>query len=376
MVNFPPLGLYLHLPWCIKKCPYCDFNVHKLTKKISQHQYIKHLLSDLDHDIPLISNRIINTIYIGGGTPNLFSPKLIQTLIDNIRDRLPISLDAEITMEANPGKSDQNSFKDYQLAGINRISIGVQSFSEKQLIQLGRKHSVEESRYAARMAASVKLHSFNLDIMYGLPNQSLLEALNDLNEAINFGAPHISWYQLTIEPNTLFFCKKPILPDHDTIWKIYKYGKKILKSSGYYQYEISGYAKPGFQCQHNVNYWRFGDYIGIGCGAHGKLCQKDGKILRTVKTRNPYRYMKGEYLDKQYPISLSELPLEYFMNRFRLLKVVSKKEFRFFTRLKECQVRPALNNAIRIGYITESKNHWKLTKKGYLFLDSLLELLI
>ncbi|WP_406705175.1 radical SAM family heme chaperone HemW [Sodalis sp.] len=374
MPNLPPLSLYLHIPWCVQKCPYCDFNSHALKGEVPHQDYVDHLLADLSHDLPLTSGRAVNTLFIGGGTPSLLSSSAMRSLLDGVRQRLPLAPDAEINMEANPGTVEADRFATYQQAGINRISIGVQSFEAEKLARLGRIHGAEEVRRAALLAASLGLRSFNLDLMHGLPDQSLAGALDDLAQAIALAPPHLSWYQLTIEPNTLFGSRLPTLPDDDALWDIYQHGDKLLTAAGYRQYETSAYAQPGFQCSHNLNYWRFGDYLGIGCGAHGKLTQPDGTVLRTVKTRHPRGYMQGNYLAKRYPVAPADLPFEYFMNRFRLLEAAPRAEFTSFTGRAEATVRPALDQALAGGYISESDSHWQVTDKGKLFLNSLLEL--
>lgn len=286
MLNLPPLSLYIHIPWCVQKCPYCDFNSHALKGEVPHDDYVAHLLADLDADLPLAGGRPLHSIFIGGGTPSLLSAEAMQQLLDGVRARLSLPAEAEITMEANPGTVEADRFSGYQRAGINRISIGVQSFSPDKLTRLGRIHGPEEAKRAARLAAGLGLRSFNLDLMHGLPEQSLDEALDDLRQAIALNPPHLSWYQLTIEPNTLFGSRPPVLPDDDALWDIFEQGHRLLSDAGYQQYETSAYAKPGYQCQHNLNYWRFGDYLGIGCGAHGKITFADGRILRTVKTRH------------------------------------------------------------------------------------------
>jgi oxygen-independent coproporphyrinogen-3 oxidase len=277
-------------------------------------------------------------------------------------------------MEANPGTVEADRFHGYQHAGINRISIGVQSFNPQKLVRLGRIHGPDEARSAARLAAQLQLRSFNLDLMHGLPDQTPEQALDDLQQAITLNPPHLSWYQLTIEPNTLFGSHPPKLPDDDALWDIYQRGNQLLAAAGYFQYETSAYAKPGFQCEHNLNYWRFGDYLGIGCGAHGKLTQADGTVLRTVKKRHPRGYMQGEYLEKRYQVETDELPFEFFMNRFRLLEPTPRQEFKDFTGLDDSVVRQALDQALADHYITESATHWQVTQKGQLFLNPLLEL--
>lgn len=374
MLNLPPLSLYIHIPWCVQKCPYCDFNSHALKGDVPHEEYVNHLLADLDLDAAYTGGREIGTIFIGGGTPSLLSAQAMQHLLDGVRARLPVSLTAEITMEANPGTVEADRFHGYQQAGVNRISIGVQSFQPEKLVRLGRIHGAQEARRAAILAAGLGLRSFNLDLMHGLPDQTLAQALDDLRQAIQLAPPHLSWYQLTIEPNTLFGSRPPALPDDDALWDIYQQGNELLFAAGYRQYETSAYAKPGFQCRHNLNYWRFGDYLGIGCGAHGKLTQADGRVLRTVKVRHPRGYMQGKYLDKRYTVAPVDLPFEFFMNRFRLLEPTPRLEYAAFTGLDESTARAALDNALAGGYITESASHWQVTEKGKLFLNPLLEL--
>ncbi|GLR08254.1 YggW family oxidoreductase [Mixta theicola] len=376
MANLPPLSLYIHIPWCVQKCPYCDFNSHALKGEVPHEEYVNHLLADLERDLPLTGGREVATIFIGGGTPSLLSSAAMQQLLDGVRSRLPLAAGAEITMEANPGTVEADRFSAYQAAGINRISIGVQSFSPLKLQRLGRIHGPEEAKRAAQLAASLGLRSFNLDLMHGLPDQSLTEALDDLRQAIALNPPHLSWYQLTIEPNTLFASRPPVLPDDDALWDIFEQGHQLLTAAGYQQYETSAYAKPGYRCEHNLNYWRFGDYLGIGCGAHGKLTQPDGRIVRTVKTRHPRGFMAGDYLDKQHEVADEDKPFEFFMNRFRLLEPAPRRDFTRYTGLDEAIIRPQLDSALEKGYLTETPEFWQVTEKGKLFLNSLLELFL
>ncbi|WP_317177743.1 radical SAM family heme chaperone HemW [Pectobacterium sp. HCp5_1] len=376
MLKLPPLSLYIHIPWCVQKCPYCDFNSHALKGDVPHQEYVDHLLADLDADLPLASARELHSIFIGGGTPSLLSAEAMQALLDGVRARIPLTPDAEITMEANPGTVEADRFSGYQRAGINRISIGVQSFDPQKLTRLGRIHGPDEAKRAAHLATGLGLRSFNLDLMHGLPDQSLDEALDDLRQAIALNPPHLSWYQLTIEPNTLFSSRPPTLPDDDALWDIYEQGHALLSAAGYQQYETSAYAKPGYQCQHNLNYWRFGDYLGIGCGAHGKLTFSDGRILRTVKVRHPRGYMQGTYLDKQHDVANDDRPFEFFMNRFRLLEAAPRADFTAYTGLEEHCIRPQLDQALAQGYLTETATHWQITEHGKLFLNSLLELFL
>ncbi|ACX89348.1 radical SAM family heme chaperone HemW [Pectobacterium parmentieri] len=376
MLKLPPLSLYIHIPWCVQKCPYCDFNSHALKGDVPHQEYVDHLLADLDADLPLASGRELHSIFIGGGTPSLLSAEAMQALLDGVRARIPLTPDAEITMEANPGTVEADRFSGYQRAGINRISIGVQSFDAQKLTRLGRIHGPDEAKRAAQLATGLGLRSFNLDLMHGLPDQSLDEALDDLRQAIALNPPHLSWYQLTIEPNTLFSSRPPTLPDDDALWDIYEQGHALLSAAGYQQYETSAYAKPGYQCQHNLNYWRFGDYLGIGCGAHGKLTFSDGRILRTVKVRHPRGYMQGTYLDKQHDVANDDRPFEFFMNRFRLLEAAPRADFTAYTGLEEHSIRSQLDQALAQGYLTETTTHWQITEHGKLFLNSLLELFL
>jgi len=376
MVELPPLSLYIHIPWCVQKCPYCDFNSHALKGEVPHEEYVRHLLADLDNDVALTAGREVSTIFIGGGTPSLLSSEAMQLLLDGVRARLPLATDAEITMEANPGTVEADRFSGYQRAGVNRISIGVQSFSPQKLQRLGRIHGPEEAIRAAHLAAGLGLRSFNLDLMHGLPDQSLAEALDDLKQAIALNPPHLSWYQLTIEPNTLFGSRPPVLPDDDSLWDIFEQGDALLRAAGYQQYETSAYAKPGYRCEHNLNYWRFGDYLGVGCGAHGKLTQPDGTILRTVKTRHPRGFMAGNYQEKQFAVADHDKPFEYFMNRFRLLEAMPREEFSRYTGLPVAIIRPQIDCALEKGYITESEQSWQITEQGKLFLNSLLELFL
>jgi putative oxygen-independent coproporphyrinogen III oxidase len=284
-LKLPPLSLYIHIPWCVQKCPYCDFNSHgQKGQVLPESEYVSHLLDDLTEDAKLVGARAIHSIFIGGGTPSLFSAQAIQTLLDGVKKRVNLLVDAEITMEANPGTVESQRFADYVKAGITRISIGVQSFQPEKLAALGRIHDENQALNAVKLAKNIDLNSFNLDLMHGLPKQSLEDAMFDLNSAITQQPPHLSWYQLTIEPNTQFHSKPPKLPEDELLWDIQERGDELLKQAGFEQYEISAYSQVGQQCQHNLNYWRFGDYLGIGCGAHGKITlDNKNQIVRTVK---------------------------------------------------------------------------------------------
>ena len=375
----PPLSLYIHIPWCIQKCPYCDFNSHALKTTIPEAQYISALIDDLDTDLARYDmqneSRKLHSIFIGGGTPSLITAPEIKRLLIEVEKRLPFADDIEITMEANPGTVEAGRFIEYREAGVNRISIGVQSFQQEKLEKLGRIHGKDEALRAARLAHEAELNSFNLDLMHGLPNQSIDDALSDLKQAIELSPPHLSWYQLTIEPNTVFYYKPPTLPDDDDLWDIFEQGHQILADAGYVQYEISGYSKVGYQCRHNLNYWRFGDYLGIGCGAHGKLSFADGRIVRTTKIKHPRGFldlMKPYLIDEQ-EVADHDRPFEFFMNRFRLLEACPKQDFIDKTGLGLESIQETMDWAKEKKYLEETESHWQITEHGKLFLNDLLE---
>ncbi len=379
-LTLPPLSLYIHIPWCVQKCPYCDFNSHAQKGAIPEKEYIQHLLADLSQDLTAyqkaIGERKIHSIFIGGGTPSLFSAEGIQYLLAEIQKRIAFEDQIEITLEANPGTAEAERFLGYVQGGVNRISMGIQSFEPEKLLKLGRIHNREEAIQAvefAKNAASLGLRSFNLDLMHGLPNQSVSQALSDLKQAIALNPPHLSWYQLTIEPNTMFYYRQPTLPDDDELWDIFEQGHQLLTSAGYEQYETSAYAKKGYQCQHNLNYWRFGDYLAIGCGAHGKITYPTGEIYRFSKTKHPKGYMRGEYRYSQELIALEDRPFEFFMNRFRLLEATPKTDFEQLTGLTLKSIEPIIAQAIEKNYLTETTQYWQITQHGKLFLNELLE---
>jgi oxygen-independent coproporphyrinogen-3 oxidase len=375
----PPLSLYVHIPWCVQKCPYCDFNSHGLKSEIPESTYVQHLLDDLRSDLNYVQGRNLHSIFIGGGTPSLFSEHGIATLLAGIEALIPFKDGIEITLEANPGTVEADRFKGYQKAGVNRISIGVQSLQQDKLKSLGRIHNADEAINAAILAKSIGLNSFNMDLMHGLPDQSIDDALSDLKQVIALNPPHISWYQLTIEPNTQFASKPPVLPEDDTLWEIQEQGHQLLSAAGYQQYEISGYAKPGYQCQHNLNYWRFGDYLGIGCGAHGKITGlKANEIKRTVKVKHPKGYMDltRPYLFDQWQVDANELPFEYFMNRLRLHEAFDISDYAHFTGQPIERIMQQVNQAQEKGLMQQIGDIWQVTAKGHRFLNDLLQLFV
>ena len=381
MLKLPPLSLYIHIPWCVQKCPYCDFNSHGQKQQVlPETEYVSHLLDDLAEDAKLVGDRAIHSIFIGGGTPSLFSAEAIHTLLVGVKKRVNLLADAEITMEANPGTIESQRFADYVKAGITRISIGVQSFQPDKLSALGRIHDDNQALKAAELAKSIGLNSFNLDLMHGLPKQSLEDAMFDLNTAITQQPPHLSWYQLTIEPNTQFHSKPPKLPEDELLWDIQEQGDELLKQAGFEQYEISAYSQPGQQCQHNLNYWRFGDYLGIGCGAHGKITMlSDNRIIRTVKVKHPKGYMDltRSYTSDKKVVPNEDLPFEFFMNRFRLLEPCPKSDYSDFTGMPlDDATKQNLQTAITRGLLVESEEKWQVTTLGRRYLNTLLEMMV
>lgn len=375
ILQLPPLSLYVHIPWCVQKCPYCDFNSHAQPEVIPEQQYIACLLDDLDADLRFVQGRKLVSIFIGGGTPSLFSAAGIRRLLQEIEQRIPFHETIEITLEANPGTFETERFAGFAAAGVNRLSIGVQSLQAQQLQRLGRIHNPQQAQTAAEHASTLPLTSFNLDLMHGLPQQTLASAMADLEGIIALKPPHISWYQLTIEPNTMFASKPPVLPNDDVLWEIYEQGHLRLAAAGYEQYEVSAYGQPDHRGQHNLNYWRFGDYIGIGCGAHGKITlPEQAQIVRTEKVKHPRGYLDltRNYTNRQWQVSASERTFEYFMNRLRLLEPVPKQEFTAYTGLPLERAETALADAIAKGFITSTDSHWQTSAAGRLYLNQVL----
>lgn len=378
-MKLPPLSLYIHVPWCVQKCPYCDFNSHGLKSTqqyVPEQEYVAHLLQDLSEELHLVQGRTLHSIFIGGGTPSLLSAEAINTLLQGVKQRIQWEPDIEITLEANPGTVEADRFEGYQQAGINRISIGIQSFNPNHLKRLGRIHNQQEAINAAQLATKLQLNSFNVDLMHGLPDQTVAQGLDDLQQAIALSPPHLSWYQLTIEPNTLFASKPPKLPEDELLWDIQEKGHALLIANGYQQYEISAYSKPGFQCRHNINYWYFGDYLGIGCGAHGKITLPvENRIIRREKVKHPQGYMDKEkgYLNRQWNVELADRSFEYFLNRFRLFEPVPKEHFLEVTAINPEYIDNVLTECVEKSLIEITSTHWKVTSKGHLFLNDILE---
>jgi len=388
MLNFknnPPLSLYIHLPWCIKKCPYCDFNSHATNKEtFPEDAYIDALISDLEFELPSIWGRPIVSIFIGGGTPSLFSAEAINRLMASLRERLTFYHHTEVTMEANPGTAEADRFKAYRESGINRISIGVQSFNDEKLKVLGRIHNSAEALSAIAMAKDAGFDEINIDLMFGLPEQSIGEAMSDLEVAMEQQPTHLSWYQLTIEPNTIFYSKPPALPIDDLLWDMQEQGQAYLSDSGFNQYEVSAYAKHGttgvnHQCKHNLNYWQFGDYLGIGAGAHGKLTHvAEGKIERYSRHRIPQSYIDkvGQLnaITETRSLNRDELPLEFMMNALRLNEGFHPSLFIEHTGLPLNHIQKQLEIAEEKALIEWDINKIKPTETGHRYLNNLIEL--
>jgi oxygen-independent coproporphyrinogen-3 oxidase len=371
-----PLSLYVHIPWCIKKCPYCDFNSHAVKDVLPEHHYIDALLNDLALDLNRYQiTRPISSIFIGGGTPSLFSPTAIDRLLAGIRQQAALKTDLEITLEANPGTFESHKFAEFRALGINRLSIGIQSFNDRLLKELGRVHSGQEAIHAAEIAHQAGFANFNLDLMFGLPKASAEDSQTDLATAISLKPTHISFYQLTLEPNTYFHKFPPKLPNDELIFNTQKDCQQMLVEQGYQQYEVSAYSQPDFQCQHNVNYWQFGDYLGIGAGAHGKISlQMPDQIIRCFKSKSPDQYLSS--LPKNGGaefIFIKELPLEFIMNHLRLKQGFSLETYQASTGLAVDTLEPALSACVRQGFLIQHDNQYSCSNKGWNFLDSILE---
>jgi len=369
----PPLSLYIHIPWCLKKCPYCDFNSHAFQGELPEQAYVDSLLADLKHDLPWVQSRELTSIFIGGGTPSLFSPKSIEKLLAGISEQLHFSGTLEITMEANPGTFEMEKFRDFRHAGINRLSLGIQSFNKKYLLALGRVHDDTEALTAAANVRAAGFDNFNLDLMFGLPQQGIDEALADLRAALAVEPEHLSWYQLTIEPNTMFYSKPPALPEDDLLSDMQEAGVELLSRQGFSRYEVSAYSKPNKQSLHNLNYWRFGDYLGIGAGAHGKITlPAEQRIVRTRKIRQPASYLEhaDNTLAGSETISPAELPIEFMMNALRLSAGTEESLYEQRTGLPISDIAGSLQRLRHAGLL--KKENLTTTDKGYNFLNNVL----
>ncbi|GHB02809.1 radical SAM family heme chaperone HemW [Modicisalibacter luteus] len=382
MPALPPLALYVHVPWCVRKCPYCDFNSHGVGRgaTLPEEAYLEALLADLDADIALVGERPIGSVFIGGGTPSLMSPAFYAQFFSALSQRLTLAAGCEVTLEANPGTVEQQRFAGYREAGINRLSIGVQSFQAQQLQVLGRIHSGDEARLAVESARRAGFDNLNLDLMHGLPGQTLALALDDLEQALALEPEHLSWYQLTLEPNTEFHSHPPRLPEDDLLWDIQDAGHTRLEKAGLTRYEISAYAQPGRRSQHNLNYWSFGDYLGIGAGAHGKLSRwVDGELVieRRWKSRQPEAYLRRMndprgFVAGHQQIDKDELPLEFAMNALRLVDGVDMAAWAASTGRPISDMEYRMASLRNQGLLVQDTGRMQATPHGLLFLNELL----
>ena len=380
MLELPPLSLYIHIPWCVKKCPYCDFNSHEAQSSLPEADYVETLCQDFDRDYAFCEGRPIQSIFIGGGTPSLFAAKSFEKLLQHIQNRATLSSECEITLEANPGTAEAEKFSGYRAAGINRLSIGIQSFNDRQLQNLGRIHSANESKRAIDYARRAGFANFNLDLMHGLPGQKEADALDDLKSVIDLEPLHISWYQLTIEPNTVFYARPPKLPSEDVLNALEEAGLALLQDSGYQRYEVSAFAKQGCHSRHNLNYWEFGDYIGIGAGAHGKITLLEAgngtdTIVRTLKHRQPNHYLKS-CIDsdlKRIEISEDDRALEFLLNALRSRHGFTESMFQARTGLSFSRIGKKVEYLIASGLLQKRAGRISASNRGYRLLNSLLQ---
>jgi oxygen-independent coproporphyrinogen-3 oxidase len=376
--SLPPLSLYVHVPWCIRKCPYCDFNSHEQKGDLAEDRYVDALVADLEQSLPLVWGRRVHTVFFGGGTPSLFSPEAIDRFLSAARALLPIDADAEITLEANPGTFEAGKFAAFRALGINRLSVGIQSFDPRHLESIGRVHDDGEAHRAVAIARA-NFDNFNLDLMYALPGQSVAEALADVDAAIAAGAPHLSAYHLTIEPNTYFHRHPPAVPDDDSAAEMQAGIEARLAGAGYGNYETSAFALPSRQARHNLNYWRFGDYLGIGAGAHGKLSLRD-RVFRQVRYRHPREYMdralSGNAIQSEQDVAVSDLPFEFLMNALRLDAGFEVALFTERTGLPITSVGRELDEAERRGLVERDHLRVRPTERGRRFLNELLQIFL
>jgi putative oxygen-independent coproporphyrinogen III oxidase len=371
------LALYVHMPWCVRKCPYCDFNSHQLKSAQPESSYIDALIRDFDIEAPRVSARRIDSVFFGGGTPSLFQPEEFARLLAALRQRIAFADDVEVTLEANPGTIERGRFSGYAQAGINRVSLGAQSFDARALKVLGRIHSAEDTLRAVQELRAAKLDNYNLDLMYALPGQTLEEALHDVRTACSLGPSHISYYQLTLEPGTVFHSRPPSLPDEEAAWQIQTAGQELLAQAGYAQYEVSAYAKAGAQCRHNLNYWLFGDYLGLGAGAHGKLSYgKPMRILRTTKPKQPREYqdqirLARDAVGDSSVVAAADLPFEFMLNALRLNDGFKRDCYEGRTGLSLEMLDGQLLRARERGLLEPSDAGWRPTNLGRRFLNDL-----
>jgi putative oxygen-independent coproporphyrinogen III oxidase len=375
-----PLSLYIHLPWCVRKCPYCDFNSHEArADSLPEALYINALMKDLEENLPKIWGRRILSIFFGGGTPSLFSSAGISRILTEVNTRLPFGADTEVTLEANPGTIDESRFTGFREAGINRLSLGLQSLQDDKLKALGRIHDREKALRAIDIARSAGFSNFNLDLMHGLPNQTVDDALSDLRDALSFKPKHLSWYQLTIEPNTLFHHQQPVLPVEETLWEIQEQGRTLIEQSGLSQYEVSAYATPNNECVHNLNYWEFGDYLGIGAGAHSKLTDMEQQyVTRHSQVKNPRDYLDPtkKFTAEEKIIGDKEIVFEFMMNALRLTRGVPTALFMQRTGLPLTAIDFVVSAAKTKGLLENTPGWIRATELGQRFLNDLVEMFL
>lgn len=374
-MQLPPLSLYIHVPWCVRKCPYCDFNSHAAGPEIPEALYVQTLLADLQQDLSYVQGRQIHSIFIGGGTPSLLSAQAYRDLFTGLQQQLIFADDIEITLEANPGTFEAEKFAAYRALGINRLSIGIQSFHDEHLQKLGRIHNSANAIHAVKEARRAGFDNINLDLMHGLPGQSLQQAMADLEQAFALKPQHLSWYQLTLEPNTEFYAKPPVLPEDELLWEIQEQGQARIAAAGFQQYEISAYAQPSRRAKHNVNYWQFGDYLGIGAGAHGKITlPAEDLILRTRKTRLPKDYLAPDKIPTRIaePVEKADRPLEFLMFALRLKEGVKKDLFQATTGCDFSSIASVCAALVQKGLLEDNNAYLRCTEKGYLHLNYVL----
>jgi putative oxygen-independent coproporphyrinogen III oxidase len=376
VLSLPPIALYVHLPWCVRKCPYCDFNSHAAPSFVPAAAYVTALLEDLESEIPHLAERRLVSIFIGGGTPSLFAPAEIARLLGGVRSRMPCAPDVEITMEANPGAVERGSFAGYRDAGVTRVSLGAQSFDDRALAALGRVHSAHETDVAAIELQQAGIANFNLDLMFGLPQQTVAAALADVERALSLGPTHVSHYQLTLEPGTVFHRRPPPLPDQDDVWDMQVACEQRLAGAGFARYEVSAYAQPGRHALHNLNYWRYGDYIGIGAGAHGKWTAIEcGRILRSVRIRQPREYLTASAADRVAAVSdvgPADRAFEFVLNALRLLDGFAESEFEARTGQPIESLADPMRRALQRGLLERADDgRWRPTDLGMRFLNDL-----
>ncbi len=376
VLQLPPLSLYVHIPWCVRKCPYCDFNSHQAAEEIPERAYVDALIDDLKADLSWVQGRKLHSIFFGGGTPSLFSGRAIGEILTAVEHQIGFEEDIEITLEANPGTFEQHKFSNFRSAGINRLSIGIQSFSSHHLERLGRIHDGSQALQAIATARAAGFSNFNIDLMHGLPDQTIDEAAADIKLAIDNGAQHISWYQLTIEPNTEFYSRPPPLPNDDRLADIQQAGMNLLHGNDFAQYEVSAFALSSQTSKHNINYWQFGDYLGIGAGAHGKITlPESGVVMRSSKTRQPDKYLAriDSFMAQNRAIAADEMALEFMMNGLRLVDGVPVEYFSPRTGLALSGIETQISDLQRKGLMEMDDSRYRTTKLGYQFLNTVLQ---